>query len=185
MSFGFSVGDCLTAILFIKGIVASLSNTHGSVAEFQELTTELANLQHTLGVIQSLPESEGRQGSIKAIKHTATDCQAVLDKYVRKFTKYRQSLGAGESDGKVKDAVKKVRWTLSMKQDVQVFRAYVAQHVATVNAQLGLENLYAMTGVLRSKNPLRRTEILLLSHPNRVEQIRSLFRTVSMNYVSM
>lgn len=147
MSFGYSVGDCLTAILLIKEIVVSLSDTHGSAAEFQELIKELGNLHKTLDVIKNLPESESRQASIKAIKNTASDCQAVLDEYGKKFAKYHRSLGAGESDGKIKDTVKKIRWTLSMKQDVQVFRAYVAQHVATINAQLGLENLYVTIGV--------------------------------------
>jgi len=65
------------------------------------------------------------------------------------------SLGAGESDGKIKDTVKKIRWTLSMKQDVQVFRAYVAQHVATINAQLGLENLYVTICGLLLEVPLK------------------------------
>jgi len=155
MSFGYSVGDCLTAILFIKEIIISLSDTHGSAAEFQELIKELGNLQGTLDVIKNLSENEGRQDSIKAIKNTASDCQAVLDEYGKKFAKYHRSLGAGESDGKIKDTVKKIRWTLSMKQDVQVFRAYVAQHVVTINAQLGLENLYVTICGLLLEVPLK------------------------------
>ena len=143
MSFGYSVGDCLTAILFIKEIVVSLSDSRGSAAESQELARELTNLQQTLNAIEHLPEGEDGQDGIKAVKHTATDCQAVLDKYGKKLEKYRRNLAAGKSDGVLKDAVKKVRWALSMKQDVQHFRAYMAQHVATVNVQLGLESLYA------------------------------------------
>ena len=142
MSFGYSVGDCLTAILFIKEIVVSLSKSHGSAAEFQELAKELTNLQYTLDVIKALPEDGESQDSIRAIKHTAIDCQAVLEEYAKRLAKYRKSLGNGESDGKVKDVVKKVRWTLSMKQDVQTLRAYLANHVATVNAQLGIRILY-------------------------------------------
>lgn len=141
MSFGFSVGDCLTAVLIIKDIVVSLSGSRGSASEFQELTKELSNLEHVLNVIKALPDDGSQYQNLDAIKQTATDCQSMLDRYATRLLKYQKSLGAGQSDGVVKDAAKKIRWTLSMKQDVQSMREYVAQHVATVNAQLGVEGL--------------------------------------------
>jgi len=141
MSFGFSVGDCLTAVLIIKDIVVSLSDSRGSAPEYQELAKELSNLERALNVIKALPDDENQYPTLDTIKQTATDCQSVLDSYATRLLKYQKSLGTGQSDGVIKDAAKKIRWNLSMKHDIQSMREYVAQHVATLNLQLGVEGL--------------------------------------------
>ena len=141
MSFGFSVGDCLRAALIIKDIVISFSSSRGSAAEYQELLREISNLEHILTLVKELPEDVIGHEEFESIARTSSDCQAVLNKYAVKFQKFRGSLGAGQSNGWIKDAARKVQWGLLMKHEVQTLRAYLSQHVATLNAQLGVESL--------------------------------------------
>ena len=141
MSFGFSVGDCLTAALIIKDILISFSSSRGSVAEYQELLKEISNLEHILALVKELPKDVTRREEFESIERTSSDCQAVLNKYVVKFQKFHSSLEIGQSNGRIKDAARKVQWGLLMKQEVKSMRASLSQYVATLNAQLGVESL--------------------------------------------
>jgi hypothetical protein len=148
MSFGFSVGDFVTAGLLINSLITSLSSSFlSSSASYRELAHELHVLKNGLDKIQHLEGTKFQQPAIEGIKVAALNCQWVLNDFAGKLRKYEGSLGESSTSAvgkgklagagkKVKDAKRKVEWEVKMKQEVQTLRAYLVAHVGSLNMRL-------------------------------------------------
>jgi hypothetical protein len=141
MSFGFSVGDFISATMLIKDIVVCLKASGGSSSEYQELMLELDGLRLALTKIEYLQGSAEQMPAINSIKVAALNCDFVLRDFLKKLKKYQQSLEHGKSRGWVVDSSKKVEWELTMKQDVQTVRGYLLAHTSSLNMRLLTEGL--------------------------------------------
>lgn len=141
MSFGFSVGDFLSVGALIANIIGSLKSTGGAVSEYQELVRELHGLQRTLDIIEHLKGTPHQETTINGLKVAALNCQFVLDEFAATLRKYEASLEPGRSRGKFMDATAKIRWTLTMKKDVQDLRGYLAGHTNSLNMRLSIAGL--------------------------------------------
>jgi hypothetical protein len=141
MSFGFSVGDFVTATMLIKDIVVCLKDSGGSSSEYQELMLELDGLRQALTKIEHLQGSAEQMPAINSIKVAAPNCDFVLRDFLQKLKKYQQSLEHGKSRGWVIDSSKKVKWELTMKNDVQTLRGYLLAHTSSLNMRLLAEGL--------------------------------------------
>jgi hypothetical protein len=138
MSFGFSVGDFLTAAKLICDIVSSLRNS--STSSYHELILELHGLQHALHEIEHLKCPPSQQAVVNGIKVAAPMRQHPLDEFARKLKKF-EDLGV-ENGGKlgkremVKTWGRNVQWGVSMEEKVAKLRAYLAVHVGSLNMRL-------------------------------------------------
>jgi hypothetical protein len=141
MSFGFSVGDFVTATTLIKDIVLCLKASGGSSSEYQELMLELDGLRLALTKIEHLQGNAEQIPAINSIKVAALNGSFVLRDFLHKLKKYQQSLEYGKSSGWVIDSSKKVRWELTMKTDVQNLRGYLVAHTSSLNMRLLTEGL--------------------------------------------
>lgn len=138
MSFGFSVGDFLTAASLIRDIVSSLRNS--STSSHHELVLELHGLQRALHEIEHLQCPLSQQAAVNGVKVAALMCQHPLDEFAGKLKKF-ESLGLdyggkmGKRD-KMKIWGKKVQWGFSMEEEVTKLRAYLVAHVGSLNMRL-------------------------------------------------
>lgn len=143
MSFGFSVGDFLTAASLTCEIISALRND--SRASYQQLILEIHGLQRALDEIEHLRVPPGQEVAINGIKVAALTCQHPLEEFSKKLKKYKD---LGEFNGnqrgrtdKVKVSGRKVQWAFSMEDEVARFRAYLVAHVGSLNMRLLTQGL--------------------------------------------
>ena len=141
MSFGFSVGDFLSAGIPITEIIRSLKSAGGAASDYQELVRELHGLQRALDIIEHLEGAPHQENIINGLKVASLNCQFVLDGFAAKLRKFEASLEPGRSKGKVLDTAVKIRWSLMMKNDVKDLRAYLAGYTASLNMRLSIAGL--------------------------------------------
>ncbi len=143
MSFGFSVGDFLTAGRLISDIIASLRTA--SVSEYRELLLELHGLQRALYEIEHLKCSPGQEAAINGIKVAALMCQYALDDFSAKLKKFER---LGFTGGKTRSNLetmkiwtRKLQWGFCMKEEVEKLRTYIVVHVGSLNMRLITQGL--------------------------------------------
>lgn len=131
MSFGFSVGDFIAVGKLIADIVGSLRDVGGASSEYQELLRELDSLRRGLQCVEKL-----RSPDYDGIKCAALVCRHPLEEFLQKVRKFEKSLGAGKSDGHIRDAVKKIRFSFGKSDDVRRLRDYLSLHMGSINMML-------------------------------------------------
>ena len=86
MAFGISVGDFLAVARLISDIANALQSS--SISEFNELATELDNVQRALYNIEHLTALPGQESTINGIKIAALLCKHPLNEFAAKLKKY-------------------------------------------------------------------------------------------------
>ncbi|CZR68054.1 uncharacterized protein PAC_17953 [Phialocephala subalpina] len=139
MSFGWSAGDCFTAINLITEVCSSLKDSGGSRSEFQELLRQLKGLEVALQHIDNLQARRGNTPSSKLIelKSIALACRIPLDEFILKVNKYDKSLGSHPPKRRriMQNTTRKIQW-LRMKDDVYKLQHYLDTHIGTINILL-------------------------------------------------
>jgi len=138
MSFGFSVGDFLTAASVIRDIVSSLRNS--STTSYHELILELHGLRRALHEIEHLNSIPSQEAAVNGIKVAALMCQHPLDEFARKLKNF-EALGMNNG-GKLRKTEtmrlwrRKLQWGFSMEEEATKVRVYLAAHVGSLNMRL-------------------------------------------------
>ncbi len=143
MSFGFSVGDFLTAGKLISDIVTSLRAA--SIAEYRELICELHGLQRALHEIEHLKCISSQEAAVNGIKVAALMCQYPLDEFSAKLKKFeRLGFNGGKTHSRLeimKIWTRKLQWGFCMKEEVEKLRTYIVVHVGSLNMRLITQGL--------------------------------------------
>ncbi|KAL9614304.1 MAG: hypothetical protein Q9167_001187 [Letrouitia subvulpina] len=138
--FGFSAGDFLATVRLIKDIINALQSS--STSEFRELTLELYGLTRALHEIEHLRPSADHECTINAVKVAALMCKHPLDEFMVKLKKYE---ALDQTSLNTKDRINKwklkLQWGLTMEDEVQRIRAYLAAHIASLNTRLLTQGL--------------------------------------------
>jgi hypothetical protein len=145
MSFGFSVGDFVAAGMLIRDIVNSLQDVGGAKSEYQELIRELCSLEKALQHLDKLQSDSSTQDrTIQSIKYAALLCRQPLEQFLVKIKKFESPLGVWAKGQTSKGFVRKVQWSLGMKNEIAKLQGYLNIHIATINlllVQHGLEKM--------------------------------------------
>jgi hypothetical protein len=140
MSFPVSAGDVIAVSILIKDVIQGLSDSRGSAEEYQEIIRELWSLDKALLEVELPSRTCGNAIELNALSCTAmrtTDqCRLCISAYLEKIRSYNRSLGFGGSGSKLRDAAKKIQWTLSQKDELTKFRAEVNGHASAINMLL-------------------------------------------------
>lgn len=141
MSFGFSVGDFITAGTIVAETVSCLREAGGSRSEYQELLRELDILQLALTHLSKLETTHFSNHSISAQLHNircaALACRVPLEEFLGKIQKYEISLGLRSPDGrKIKNAARKIEWAFGKKEEVRKLQIYLSIHIGSINMML-------------------------------------------------
>ena len=143
MSFGISVGDFIAVGKLICDISSCLKNAGGAKTEYQDLVLGLDCLQKALTHLKGL-QPQHSQFDLEAIKYTALSCKRPLVEFLDRLKKYEPSLGPLSTSSKWKAPVDKLRFKLSMKDDIQRMQSYLSVHVGILNLLLSKYSLETM-----------------------------------------
>jgi hypothetical protein len=119
MSFGFSVGDFLAVGTLLFKIGATLRDSTGSSAHYQELLLQIDSFEKLLKIVDchivscQLPSSTER-----ALKEHVSNCAQLLQKFYKVTEKFKRSLRQGGSGKYAKDTWRKIGWGMYKKEDI-------------------------------------------------------------------
>lgn len=143
MSFGFSVGDFITAANLIAQVVSALREAGGSASQYQHTTNKLGFLDRAICDVNRLEPVEGLEATLEAIKTTALNCQLLLLEYLEDIRKYDKSLGPAQSSGVMKDVFLKTKWKVTKKLEAVIkLEAEIVAYLGAINLLLGLYKVY-------------------------------------------
>lgn len=145
MSFDFSIGDFLAGVTLIKDIISALRGT--AKLEYRELELELHGLQRALDELEHLQPGPGQEVAVNSVKAAALMCRYPLEEFQAELKRYQLLLKHKHHKKRdvVDGCVRKVQWNLSMPDEVQKLRAYIAAHVGSLNMRLLTVGLTTMT----------------------------------------
>ena len=139
ITFG-AVGDIISVSLLIKDLVKCLDESRGSSVEYQAVIRELWSLDHALLEVELLFRSCKQSVELSGLSETANCCVEPCRKYIRDFRdkvkKYQGALGGGGGTGSLVRTSAKVRWRVSMKDDLAKFRANITEQTLSLNLLL-------------------------------------------------
>jgi hypothetical protein len=145
VGFGFSIGDFIAGIQLVRDVIASLRSTAGSASEYQNLIYELFGLERALLEVKALKLDDCQPAQLNDLKCVAIECQESIDRFLLEIRKYQPSLNAQGSGSRVRDGLRKIQWALCKKGDVELFKAEVMRHTASINLLLATAQMYAYT----------------------------------------
>ncbi|PQE09528.1 Ankyrin repeat-containing protein [Rutstroemia sp. NJR-2017a BBW] len=129
MSFGFSIGDFIAGATLIKEIISALRGT--AKLEYRELELELHGLKRALDELEHLQPGPGQEVAVNSVKAAALMCRYPLEEFQANLNR---------------KVARKVQWNISMLDEVQKLRAYIAAHVGSLNMRLLTLGLTTMIG---------------------------------------
>lgn len=139
ITFG-SVGDIISLSILIKSLVKCLNESRGSSAEYQAVICELGSLDDALlGVALLLPsceQSEELGDLCTSMNRCAEQCCKCVEVFKDKTKRYQSALQTGGTVGLARDTAAKIRWHLSMKEDLAKFRAEITAQSSSLNMLL-------------------------------------------------
>jgi|SRR5215469_4918252 len=136
ITFG-SIGDIISVSLLVKDLLLALNDTRGSSAEYQEVVRELYILDSALLQVEQLSRTYTTTPELYALcetaKSTVQKCRTCVDAFTKHIRKYNKSLGVGGSGNRLKDAARKLQWSVSEKDEVAKFRAEVVGYSNSIH----------------------------------------------------
>ncbi|OBT55540.1 hypothetical protein VE04_04276 [Pseudogymnoascus sp. 24MN13] len=136
MSFGFSVGDFITALELVATVVAALRENGGASSEYREIIRQLYSLETALISVKRLEVDPAQNAELVSLQQAAAQCQLTIDSFWKKVQKYQPHLRAGGSSSRLKDGWMKIQWAMCKKEDVARFKADLVGHTESIQLLL-------------------------------------------------
>ncbi|KAF2494846.1 hypothetical protein BU16DRAFT_49669 [Lophium mytilinum] len=138
-TFGFSVGDFISALNLTRELIRSLKDSGGSSTEYRDLIGELRSLKRALVEVKRLDLAESLRRQRVAVEQAASLCQNTITNFLRKIRKFEPALGESTSTvrrSKWRASLRKMEWALYKKEEIAAFRAKLAGHTSSINMLL-------------------------------------------------
>ena len=159
VGFGISVGDFIAGIKLIGTIVDALKQSGKSTTSFQHLIEELNALDTALQNVLGLQLSDELRLKRDALGEAVKKCLAAIEAFDVKLQPYRRHLHAQNTTWRLKESWSKIRWAVSEKEDVALFRAEIRGHTSSLTILLLTVQLEAFR--LETRSGERERERLL------------------------
>jgi hypothetical protein len=119
MSFGYSVGDFIAIGSLLFKIGATLRDSTGSSADYQELVLRFDCLEELLKTVDhQITISQLPPSATQAIKIHVSKCELLLRKFDTITEKYKKSLSQGGSGKTWNDSWRKIGWGLYKRDEI-------------------------------------------------------------------
>jgi hypothetical protein len=151
ITFG-SVGDIIAVCILVKDCVEALSDTNGSVPQYQAVIRELHILEKALLEVGALSRTHATTPELVALFNSADttieQCRKALELFKAKTEPYDQHLGDSSASTTVqklyKGNAKKLLWQVRMKDEVARFRAEVVAYSVSIDKILAAATMYGL-----------------------------------------
>jgi hypothetical protein len=134
VGFGFSFGDFVSGIQLIVDICNALRDAEGASAEIKALHKELELLKIALEAVKNC-KLEEKNPLWATASGAATDCTTLIGDFLKKIKKYTD-IETGGSKLSPRDNIRKIKWALLHKDDVENLRTKVESQVTNLNLLL-------------------------------------------------
>jgi hypothetical protein len=119
MSFGYSVGDVIAIGSLLFKIGATLRDSTGSSADYQELVLRFDCFEQLLKTVRrQIASSQLPRPAAHAIIGHVSKCEPLLRKFDTTTEKYKKSLSRGGSGKKLKDSWRKIGWGMYKRDEI-------------------------------------------------------------------
>ncbi|KAL8747168.1 MAG: hypothetical protein Q9190_000932 [Brigantiaea leucoxantha] len=163
-AFGFSAGDFVSAIGrsyaeeswsaadaskkgLIKKVCKALKAAGGASTEYQHAIVELENLIITLSHLEALQPNEDNIHHVNAIRAMAMACKLPLQDFLAKISRYETSLSPFAARASLGSARRKAQWALSLAEETEKLRAWVAAKHISINLLLAMQTSRAISNL--------------------------------------
>lgn len=137
MSFGFSVGDFFAVGTLVFRIGATLRESTGSSAQYQELVLRFDFFETLLkDVHHCITSSQLPPSAVRAIKEHVLKCEPLLRKFDLTTEKYKASLSQGGSGKKIKDSWRKMGWGMYKQHEISALYEGIGRQMDAINLLL-------------------------------------------------
>lgn len=138
-AFGFSFGDCVTAIELIRKISKALRETGGAADEFHLVLQDLHNLQQILEVLQTLRPAGASTSHVNAIRGTSLGCLIPLREFSAKLEeRFGPALHVGSTKSPFARFGRKAQWATLTSEEVFRFRIAIITEIISISLLLGI-----------------------------------------------
>jgi hypothetical protein len=135
MSFGFSVGDFFLAGSILVKIGATLRESTGSCADYQNLFLRFDRYEKLLKTVQVTCSHQELQ-NMRDIQELVNQCEALLQEFHTATEKYKRSLSPGGSGRKLNDNWRKVKWGMKKRVEVLELLDQFGKNMNAINVYL-------------------------------------------------
>jgi len=136
LAFGFSAGDIITGISLVKDLITAIQDSKGSSKEYLELISELRGLESALLEVKKLPFRSEQHQQQAVLREAVVRCRTCIDDFLTTMTKYHSHLRLDGSQRPWQDAIRKIQWRLTKKEDIERFRSAIVFHTQTLQILL-------------------------------------------------
>jgi hypothetical protein len=142
MSFGFSVGDFITALEVVATVIGALRATGKAASQYRGLLKQLHSLQTALLAVQGLDIDESLVPFESALRQAASQCLGTMADFWGKLQKYRPHLGKTRPGPGfwLKDGVMKIRWIFCQDDDITKFQLDLMGHTQAIQIFVSVIN---------------------------------------------
>ena len=113
--------------------------TGGASTEYQHAIVELENLIVTLSHLEALPPDKDNIQHVNAFRAMAMACKLPLLDFLAKISRYETSLSPFASRTSLGSAVRKAQFAVSLAEETEKLRAWVAAKHISINLLLAMQ----------------------------------------------
>ena len=136
--FGFSAGDCVSALNLVVKVSKALHDAKGASAEYQHVKIDLENLRRTLVHLQSASPRADDVEHLEQAKLLAFSCMIPLQSFLDDVQKYRSSLDRNRTARPFIVASRKVQWTVFEEEKLTKLRNAISAQILHLVLRLGV-----------------------------------------------
>jgi hypothetical protein len=143
MSFGYSVGDFIAIGSLLFKIGATLRDSTGSSADYQELVIRFDCFEELLKTVHcQITSSQLPRAAAQAIIAHVLKCEPLLRKFDTTTEKYKKSLSRGGSGKKLKDSWRKIGWGMYKRDEILELFEGLGKQMDAINLLLSCFSAY-------------------------------------------
>jgi len=141
MSFGFSVGDFISAAALTQRLIQAINGSHDAGEDYRAALRELRCMQEAFIRVSCLGESRNvAQATFKSASWIAMEAMKIIESYLDKTKKYDRRLGGLANPGMAQNC-RKVGWAMYKSDDMKKLRETLHARLNSLNLLLVAANL--------------------------------------------
>lgn len=133
MSFGWSAGDIIAALILLFNLIQALDTADGAARNYREAVDFLRDLAHTLTPLEKLKDYESYHSYANEISDQLRHIKNPVEEFLSGIVKYEPSLGDKAPRGRHRRICKKLQWYLWKENKVLALKDTIGGHMQIIN----------------------------------------------------